>query len=55
MYTRVYDETFHKLNFRGVRPIRENRENLTIYGILLSTGLTGPGALRKKDLILLEY
>ena len=26
---RVCDETFRELNFRGLRPIRENRENYT--------------------------
>ena len=26
-YTHVYDETFRELNFRGLRPIRENCEN----------------------------
>ena len=25
----VYDETFHELNFRDLRPIRKNRENYT--------------------------
>lgn len=55
-YTRVYDKTFRELNFRGSRPIRENREiiylrNLALYGTWAGTDRWLHTLLSARDIV----